>query len=125
MVKMLPSSDHRIVSLDLGRGAIVALMALDHVRTFFTDARFGPTDLSQTTLAYFLTRFVTHFCAPGFFFISGMSVALMEARTDSKAAAARRLLLRGLWLIGLEMTVVGFAWSFSPGWSWFGVLWGL
>src|SRR5579862_8539872 len=110
--------DHRIVSLDMSRGAIVALMALDHVRTFFTDAQFDPTDLSQTTLAYFLTRFVTHFCAPGFFFISGMSVALMEPRMESKAAVARRLLGRGLWLIGLEMTVVSLAWSFSPGWIW-------
>jgi uncharacterized membrane protein len=118
-----PLPDHRIVSLDVARGIIISLMALDHVRQFFTAAQFDPVDLNHTNIAYFLTRFVTHFCAPGFFFISGMSVALMERRMPSRAAVATRLLGRGAWLVLLELTVIGFAWSFAPGWSWLGVIW--
>jgi uncharacterized membrane protein len=115
--------DHRILSLDVARGIIISLMALDHVRLFFTAAQFDPVDLSRTNIAYFFTRFVTHFCAPGFFLISGMSVALTERRMPSRAAVATRLLERGVWLALLELTVIGFAWSFAPGWSWLGVIW--
>ncbi|MEE2691891.1 MAG: heparan-alpha-glucosaminide N-acetyltransferase domain-containing protein [Pseudomonadota bacterium] len=114
----------RDLSLDAARGLIVALMALDHVRIFFSEAQFNPVDLDQTTFGYFLTRWVTHLCAPGFFFIAGMGASLMAGKAG-KARVARFLVVRGVWLIALELLVFGFAWSFNPGWSWLGVIWSL
>jgi uncharacterized membrane protein len=116
----------RLTSLDITRGLIVALMALDHVRIFFAEAQFDPVDLSQTTSAYFFTRLVTHLCAPGFFFIAGFGAALSELSGLPKSKLATFLVTRGLWLIALDLTVMGVAWSFGfSGWFWFGVLWGL
>ena len=114
----------RDATLDVTRGLIVALMALDHVRMYFTAAQFDPTDLAHANLGYFVARWVTHLCAPGFFFIAGLSAGLYESHAG-RAAAARLFLVRGLWLIALEIMVFGFAWSFSPGWWWFGVIAGL
>lgn len=111
-------------SLDIARGLIVALMALDHVRMFFSSAQFDPTDLDRTNLGYFAARWVTHLCAPGFFFIAGLSAGLFEGRAG-RAAASKFLLTRGLLLIALEIVVFGVAWSFNPGWWWFGVIAGL
>lgn len=119
-----PAADHRDQTIDAGRGLIVALMALDHVRIFFSSAQFDPTDLDSTNLGWFLTRWVTHLCAPGFFFTAGLAVALM-ARTSTKAETSRFLIARGIWLIALEILVFGVAWSFNPGWFWLGVIWGL
>ena len=115
---------NRDPTVDVTRGLIVALMALDHVRIYFTAAQFEPTDLSQTNLGYFVARWVTHLCAPGFFFIAGLSGGLFE-RHAGRTAAARLFLVRGLWLIALEIFVFGLAWSFNPGWWWFGVIAGL
>jgi uncharacterized membrane protein len=114
----------RDTSLDVARGLIVALMALDHVRIFFSAAQFDPMDLDHTSIGWYLSRWVTHLCAPGFFFIMGLSASLIEERT-SKRETARFLVVRGLWLIFLELTVFGLAWSFNPGWFWFGVIFGL
>lgn len=114
----------RLAELDATRGLIVALMALDHVRIFFANAQFDPTDLDRTDVAWFATRWVTHLCAPGFFFIAGMAAALYE-KSAGKRATAWFLLSRGAWLVVLEIAVFGFAWSFSPGWWWLGVIWGL
>ncbi len=122
--KLLQDQRPRDVSLDVSRGLIIALMALDHVRIFFSAAQFDPIDLDQTTAGYFLTRWVTHLCAPGFFFIVGLGAWLIE-RKDGRLELARFLTLRGLWLIALEFTLFGFAWSFQPGWTWLGVIWGL
>lgn len=122
----MAAAPYRVASLDITRGLIVAIMALDHVRIFLAQAQFDPLDLSQTTSAYFFTRLVTHICAPGFFFIAGMGAAMSEQAGMSKLALARFLLTRGLWLILLDLTVMGVAWSFGfTGWFWFGVLWGL
>jgi uncharacterized membrane protein len=112
-------------ALDLTRGLIVALMALDHVRIFFSAAQFEPTDLDSTNAAWFLTRFVTHLCAPGFFFIAGIGAALMRQRGMAKRDLASFLATRGAILILLEIFVFGLAWSFNPGWFWFGVIAGL
>lgn len=117
-------SAQRDASLDVARGLIVALMALDHVRIFFSAAQFDPLDLDQTSLGWYLSRWVTHLCAPGFFFIMGLSASLIADR-NSRRATARFLLVRGLWLILLELTVFGLAWSFNPGWFWFGVIFSL
>lgn len=111
-------------SIDALRGTIIVLMALDHVRIFLSSAQFDPLDLGQTSPGLFLTRWVTHLCAPGFFFIAGLGAALYESHSD-RASTVRFLLVRGLFLIVSEVLVFGLAWSFNPGWWWFGVIWGL
>lgn len=112
-------------SLDIARGLIVALMALDHARIFFTEAGFDPLDLVHTTPGYFLTRWITHLCAPGFFFIAGMSAWLMQRAMPAGTSVPGQVFLRGAWLVVLEIAVFGFAWSFTFGWHWLGVIWGL
>jgi uncharacterized membrane protein len=95
----------RIESVDLLRGIIMIIMALDHTRDFLTNAAFLPTDLSQTTTAYFFTRWITHFCAPVFFFLTGTG-AYLSLRRKSKRELSRFLLTRGLWLIFLDVVVL-------------------
>jgi uncharacterized membrane protein len=104
----------RVESIDLLRGLIMIIMALDHVRDYIhADALvYSPTDLTQTTPLLFFTRWITHFCAPIFMFLSGTSAYLVGIR-KGRNALARFLLTRGLWLIFLEMTVINFAWYFN------------
>jgi uncharacterized membrane protein len=103
----------RISSIDILRGTVMLLMALDHVRDYFSNVRFDPTDLTQTTATLFLTRWVTHFCAPVFVFLAGMGAYLSIARGKSIASVSRFLWTRGLVLVALEFTVVRFAWLFN------------
>lgn len=104
----------RIASIDLLRGLIMIIMALDHVRDYFhADAfLYDPTDLSKTSPALFFTRWITHFCAPLFMFLSGIS-AYISGERKSKKELAGFLLKRGVWLILLELTVVHWAWYFN------------
>jgi uncharacterized membrane protein len=102
----------RVASIDQLRGIVIALMALDHVRDYFTNVRFSPTDLEHTTPALFFTRWVTHFCAPTFIFLAGVSAQRMSERMP-RPALQRFLLTRGLWLIVLEFSVVLFVWTFN------------
>ncbi len=95
----------RIESVDLLRGIIMIIMALDHTRDFFTNAAFLPNDLSQTTPAYFFTRWITHFCAPVFFLLTGTG-AYLSLRRKSTRELSRFLLTRGLWLIFLDAVVL-------------------
>jgi uncharacterized membrane protein len=114
----------RLASIDIFRGMIMVGMALDHARDFFTNIPFEPETLAQTNLALFATRWVTHFCAPMFFFLAGTSAFLYERR-KARSELRRFLWTRGLWLILLEFTVVGTAWSFQFPWGFFGVIWAL
>jgi uncharacterized membrane protein len=102
----------RVHSIDMLRGFVILLMALDHVRAYFTAVRFDPLDLTQTDAALFMTRWVTHLCAPIFIFLAGVSASLVSKRCEPPELR-RFLYTRGLWLIALEFTVINFAWSFN------------
>jgi uncharacterized membrane protein len=117
----------RIESVDLLRGLIMIIMALDHTRDFFTNAAFLPNDLSQTTPAYFFTRWITHFCAPVFFLLTGTG-AYLSLRRKSKRELARFLWTRGLWLIFLDAVVLrclGMQFNFDFHVTFLIVLWAL
>ena len=87
----------RIVSVDILRGLVMVIMALDHTRDFMSDGRFAPEDLAHTNGALFFTRFVTHFCAPVFVLLAGMS-AYFVGRRCSTRKLSRFLFTRGVWL---------------------------
>jgi uncharacterized membrane protein len=109
-----PSSG-RVQSVDALRGAIMILMAVDHVRDFINRSAmsFSPTDLTRTTTALFLTRWITHFCAPVFAFTAGIGAFFWLRHGRTKAQLSRFLLSRGLWLVILELTVVRFLFVFE------------
>jgi uncharacterized membrane protein len=107
----------RLDSVDLLRGLVMVIMALDHTRDYFTAARFDPTDLTRTSAALFFTRWITHFCAPVFVFLAGTGAYLSLARGKSRRDLAWFLVTRGLWLIVLEFTVVRLAWAFNLNYS--------
>ena len=117
----------RIEAVDLLRGLMVALMVLDHVREYFSAAalQFEPTDMVRTSSALFLTRWVTHLCAPTFVFLSGMSVFFQRANGRTGQALRKRLLARGLWLILLEVTLIGFAFNFAEPFLFLQVIWAI
>jgi uncharacterized membrane protein len=114
MNQTLISKSGRIESIDLLRGLVMVIMALDHTRDYFHYYSFlhDPTDLTLTTPAIFLTRWITHFCAPIFMLLTGAS-AFLYGEKKGKKALSRFLFTRGLFLIFLELTVINFAWNFN------------
>jgi uncharacterized membrane protein len=106
----------RIAEIDMLRGLVIVLMALDHVRDyFFTGGGLGsnPLDPTTTTAWLYTTRWITHLCAPTFVFLSGVSAYLQFAKGKATPSLSRFLLIRGMWLIFLEVTVLSFGWSFA------------
>ena len=118
----------RIESIDLLRGFIMIIMLIDHVRGYFHRDAFlySPTDLSQTSTPIFFTRWITHFCAPVFVFLAGISAYLYGAGKTRKALSAF-LLTRGIWLIFAECIIVSLEWSFNPSYPFFNlqVIWAI
>jgi len=123
-IKPLPryGRGYRVESIDVLRGLLMVLMALDHTRDYFSSAVIDPTDPIHSWPALFITRWMTHICAPGFILLAGASVYLQRQR-KSAATLTRSLILRGLWLIFLEITVISFGWSFGVGMPIFQVIW--
>lgn len=105
----------RLQSVDVLRGLVMVIMALDHVRDFFHFGaqHFSPEDLTQTTAVLFFTRWITHFCAPVFVFLAGTGAYLSGRRGKRTADVSRFLWTRGLWLIVVEMALVTLGASFD------------
>lgn len=110
---MTDTSKNRIVSVDILRGIVMIIMALDHTRDFFSNPNINPLDIGHTTVALFFTRWITHYCAPIFVFLSGTSAFLSMSNGKSKSAASGLLLKRGIWLIILELTIIRLGWTFD------------
>ena len=115
-------SRNRIESIDVLRGIVMVIMALDHVRDYFFTANvtgggasvaLDPTNLATTTPGLFFTRWITHFCAPIFVFLSGTSVWLM-GKKKSKAELGAFLIKRGFWLVLVELVIITLAWTYNP-----------
>ena len=103
----------RIATVDLLRGLIMIIMALDHTRDFFSNATVDPTNPLQSWPALYFTRWITHLCAPGFVALAGTSIYLQRQRGRSQIFMAKRLVTRGLWLIFVEIAVVSFGIFFT------------
>lgn len=114
---MIPKTN-RIESIDVLRGVVMVIMALDHVRDYFHYGSFfnDPTNLETTTPMLFFTRFITHYCAPVFVFLAGTSAFLYGSK-KSKTELFKFLFTRGLWLIFLELIVNNLIWTFDLGYS--------
>jgi len=104
----------RMDSVDLLRGVVMIIMALDHVRDFWSERIYlDPTDMATTTPGIFLTRWITHFCAPTFMFLAGTGAFLSRVRGKSKSELSWFLVTRGLWLVFLEVTIIRGTWMFN------------
>ncbi|HUP61928.1 MAG TPA: heparan-alpha-glucosaminide N-acetyltransferase domain-containing protein [Thermoanaerobaculia bacterium] len=110
----------RFPAIDIVRGAVMVLMAIDHVRVYAGVPAGGPSP------GIFFTRWVTHFCAPAFVFLAGTAAFLYGRNVASRTALAKFLLIRGLWLVLLELTLLRFFWTFNFDYAHFtfaGVIW--
>lgn len=112
---MASLTKNRIESIDILRGIVMVIMALDHVRDYFhvTANTADPLDVVNLNIPLYFTRWVTHFCAPIFVFLSGTSIYLQSLQKPKKELGIF-VIKRGLWLIFVEWTIVAFAWTFNP-----------
>jgi uncharacterized membrane protein len=108
-------TSYRLNSIDLVRGLVMVIMALDHTRDFFHKEAFtdDPMNLATTTPLLYFTRWITHFCAPTFVFLSGASAFLMGQRRTKKQLS-KFLITRGLWLVFVELFIITMGWTFNP-----------
>ena len=108
----------RIESIDILRGIVMVIMAIDHTRDFFHFQAFSddPMNLATTTPFLYFTRWITNFCAPVFVLLSGTSIYLQSLR-KSKKELSIFLIKRGLWLIFIEFIIISFSWSFDPSYN--------
>lgn len=121
MRELTATGRYRIDSIDILRGLVMVIMALDHVRDFFhrvvveggDELATGPTDLHTTTPALFFTRWITHFCAPIFVFLAGSSAFLMGLKKTKKELSSF-LIKRGIWLVIVEIVIITLGWTFNP-----------
>jgi uncharacterized membrane protein len=119
----MPSN--RLSGIDITRGLVMVLMALDHARDFFGDHSIDALDVAHTSVPLFAARWLTHLCAPTFVFLAGISVAL--ARSKQPGLPLSQLALCGLWLVVLEQTFLRcFGWYFNFDYRFMnaGILWG-
>src|SRR5687767_2499478 len=103
----MQATSPRVASIDIVRGAVMVLMALDHVRVYSGVPAGGPSP------GVFFTRWVTHFCAPAFVFLAGTSAFLLAQKLNDVGKLSRFLFIRGLLLIVLELTLIRFFWTFN------------
>jgi len=110
----MTNKKERFEALDVLRGLTMIIMALDHSRDFFALdwVYFAPTDIALTNLEVFFTRWITHFAAPTFIFLAGIGLFFASGRR-TKNELAYLAISRGIWLIFLELTLIGFFWSFN------------
>ena len=104
----IPKDNSRLQSIDIVRGLIMVIMALDHVREFFSYTTYRATDLTQASVFLFATRWITHLCAPTFIFLSGISIYLYFKKAGSLKQTSLFLVTRGLWLIAVEVLLISF-----------------
>ena len=109
------TGSRRVTVVDVLRGLVMVLMPLDHTREFFTNYAGNPLDPQHTTFLLYLTRWITHLCAPVFVFLAGTSIFLQQQR-KTRRQLTQHLLLRGFWLIIVELTLVDFVMNFY--WQW-------
>jgi uncharacterized membrane protein len=118
----------RIESIDLLRGIVMIIMALDHVRDYFHYDAFlySPTDLNKASIFLFFSRFITHYCAPVFVFLAGISAYIYGSKR-SKRELSFYLLTRGLWLVFAEFFIITLGWTFNPSYPIFNlqVIWAI
>jgi len=109
----------RVLSIDFLRGMVIVMMALDHVRMYFSYGTWysSPTDLATTTPLLFFTRWITHFCAPVFIFLAGISAFLYGMKKLNVRQTSWYLFTRGLWLVFVELVIVNFGWTFDATYS--------
>ncbi|MEP6611120.1 MAG: heparan-alpha-glucosaminide N-acetyltransferase domain-containing protein [Mucilaginibacter sp.] len=109
---------HRIQSIDIVRGLIMLIMTLDHTRDFFhfQGPQYNPTNMATTTVLLFFTRWITHYCAPVFVFLSGVSACLAGQRR-TKSELSMFLIKRGLWLMLMDVVVITFMFTLNPGFN--------
>ncbi|MFT5131551.1 MAG: putative membrane protein [Gammaproteobacteria bacterium] len=105
---------YRLTNIDMLRGLVIIIMALDHVRDFFMVGGVqDPMSQPDVSAGLYFTRWITHFCAPVFVFLAGTSVGLMAVR-KSRNEVASFVFKRGLWLIFVEVAIISTGISFSP-----------